>query len=57
MDMVYPDSPFLEAARTLGAETFSGETMLIHQGAAAFAKWHGISPDISAMENAFQEAE
>ena len=57
MDMVYPDSPFLEAARTLGAETFSGETMLIHQGAAAFAKWHGISPDISAMENAFREAE
>ncbi len=56
MDMVYPDSPLLEDARILGAETFSGETMLIHQGAAAFEKWHGIPPDILTMENAFREA-
>ena len=57
MDMVYPNSPFLDAARSLGAETFSGETMLIHQGAAAFAKWHGVDADISAMQKAFSEAE
>ena len=56
MDMVYPDSPLLSAARGLGAEVFSGETMLIHQGAAAFACWHGIEPDIPEMEAAFQEA-
>ena len=57
MDMVYPNSPFLDSARSLGAETFSGETMLIHQGAAAFAKWHGVDADISAMQKAFSEAE
>jgi len=57
MDMVYPTSPLLEEAEKLGALTFSGETMLIHQGAAAFEKWHGVFPDISAMEKAFREAE
>jgi shikimate 5-dehydrogenase len=31
--------------------------MLIYQGAAAFEKWHGVSPDIFAMEKAFREAE
>ena len=57
MDMVYPTSSLLEEAEKLGAVTFSGETMLIHQGAAAFEKWHGVSPDIFAMEKAFREAE
>ena len=57
MDMVYPNSPLLDAARNLGAVTFSGETMLIHQGAAAFEKWHGVSPDILEMKKAFLEGE
>lgn len=57
MDMVYPNSPMLDAARNLGAVTFSGETMLIHQGAAAFEKWHGVSPDILEMKKAFLEGE
>ncbi len=55
MDMVYPDSEFLQEAKALGAETFSGMTMLIHQGAASFKIWHGTTPDIAAMETAFLE--
>ncbi|MDO5846659.1 MAG: type I 3-dehydroquinate dehydratase [Methanocorpusculum sp.] len=57
MDMVYPDSAFLAAARAAGcAFVLSGKTMLLHQAAESFALWTGIRPDIQRMEKAFEES-
>lgn len=57
MDMVYPDSLFLQSARKAGcAFVLSGKTMLLHQAAESFALWTGIRPDILRMEAAFEEA-
>jgi len=57
MDLRYPSSPFLEESHKKGAKiTFSGEKMLIYQGLASFKIWTGKEPDITALEEAFQEA-
>ena len=56
IDMAYPDSPFLQAAREMGCKTVSGMPMLIAQAAASFAAWFGIEPDTEAMTRAGTDA-
>jgi len=42
-------TPLLAEAKTIGAKTSNGLSMLLHQGAISFAFWLGQAPDIKAM--------
>jgi len=53
---MYPETAFLRAAKSAGAQTANGLGMLLHQGAKAFEIWTGISPDIKAMRTALEKA-
>ncbi len=57
-DMVYRPllTPMLAAARQAGARTIDGLAMLVLQGAASFAIWTGLDPDVAAMRNACERA-
>jgi shikimate dehydrogenase len=45
-DMVYGrDTPFLAAARAVGARTHDGLGMLVEQAAESFLIWRGVRPD------------
>ena len=50
-DLVYNPlhTPFLHAARGVGARTLSGLPMLIYQGASAFRLWTGLEPPVETM--------
>lgn len=50
IDIVYVplETPLLAAATACGLRTVDGLGMLIHQGALAFARWFGKTPDIAA---------
>lgn len=49
-DLVYGiDTPFLAAARCGGAAAHDGLGMLVHQAAAAFARWTGVPAPIEVM--------
>lgn len=47
-DAVYapPDTPFLQLARTKGAQTVDGLGMLLHQARPGFAAWFGREPEV-----------
>ena len=57
-DMVYRpvETPLLAAARSAGAGTIDGLTMLVLQGAASFSIWTGRGPDKAAMRRACEQA-
>ena len=51
-DLVYgPETPFLAAARAAGAQAHGGLGMLVHQAAAAFARWSGVEAPVEAMRD------
>ena len=52
VDIVYPTTPFVEAARQRGATATNGLGMLLHQAAAAFRLWTGHDPPLEAMSAA-----
>jgi shikimate dehydrogenase len=54
IDLVYKplDTPFLAAARAVGARTDHGLGMLVHQAALAFALWTGREPPLAVFEDA-----
>jgi len=57
-DMVYNPviTPFLREAEKSGAETVSGLSMLVFQGAESFKLWTGKTPSISVMSKAARRA-
>jgi shikimate dehydrogenase len=54
IDLVYNplDTPFLAAARAVGARTDHGLGMLVHQAALAFTLWTGREPPLAVFEDA-----
>jgi shikimate dehydrogenase len=46
------ETPLVRAARALGHRAADGLTMLIEQGALAFERWFGITPDRGVMRRA-----
>jgi shikimate dehydrogenase len=57
-DLVYRDrgTPLLNAGLKVGAKTVNGLTMLLFQGAAAFAIWTGRPAPIDVMRAALDRA-
>jgi shikimate dehydrogenase len=57
-DVVYnpEETPFLQAARSRGAQTAGGISMLVHQGAASFHLWTGLEAPVELMFQAVREA-
>jgi len=53
---MYPETAFLSAAKSGGAQIANGLGMLLHQGAKAFSIWTGIEPDTEAMRKALEKA-
>ncbi len=55
-DLVYnpPETPFLKAAKTLGAQKFSGLGMLLYQGVIAFEIWTGKKAPVPVMKSALR---
>lgn len=53
-DLVYAprDTRLLRYARTHGARAIGGLGMLLHQGALAFERWTGVTPDVQVMRDA-----
>ncbi len=51
---MYPETPFMSAARQAGAQTANGLGMLLHQGARAFTIWTGQNADVDAMRQALE---
>ena len=56
-DLIYTpaETRFLREARAQGCETINGETMLVAQGAEAFALWTGVRPDMELMKRTLRE--
>ena len=52
VDVVYPTTPFVEAARERGATAAHGLGMLLYQAAAAFRLWTGHEAPLEAMSAA-----
>ena len=54
VDLVYdpPSTPLLDRARAAGADAWGGLGMLVHQGAASFRIWTGMSAPLEAMSAA-----
>lgn len=57
-DLVYapPDTPFVTAARRIGANAHHGLSMLVHQAAAALEGWIGEPVPVEVMRRAAQDA-
>lgn len=51
-DLIYRETPFLQAASIKGCKTLNGLGMLLWQGALAFEKWTGIQPPVRIMREA-----
>jgi shikimate dehydrogenase len=51
---MYPETPFMAAARRAGARAANGLGMLLHQGAWAFRVWTGQDPAVEAMRAALE---
>lgn len=51
-DIIYNplETAIMKRARELGAQTQNGLEMFVHQGALAFEKWTGITPDTETMK-------
>ena len=56
LDLIYNRTRFLREAEAAGATTMDGETMLLHQGAAAFKLWTGQDAPLDVMSTALAEA-
>jgi shikimate dehydrogenase len=56
LDLVYATTPLLRDARAAGASVLDGETMLLHQGAAAFTLWTGQPAPLDLMQEKLAEA-
>jgi shikimate dehydrogenase len=57
-DLIYtPEKTrFLAEGEQNGHKIMNGEGMLVGQGAAAFAKWTGVEPDLNVMASALHDA-
>lgn len=51
-DLIYRDTPLLQAAAGKGCKTMNGLGMLLHQGILAFEIWTGIKPPVDVMRSA-----
>jgi shikimate dehydrogenase len=51
VDLVYRpnETAFVRAARARGHRSIDGRAMLVEQGAIAFERWFGVSPDRDVM--------
>jgi shikimate dehydrogenase len=56
LDLIYKRTRLLRDAEAAGATVQDGETMLLHQGAAAFALWTGQPAPLEVMSLALAEA-
>ena len=56
LDLIYNRTRLLRDAEAAGALANDGETMLLHQGAAAFALWTGQQAPLEVMSQALAEA-
>jgi shikimate dehydrogenase len=56
LDLIYNRTRLLRDAEAAGANAMDGETMLLHQGAAAFALWTGQPAPLEVMSQALSEA-
>jgi shikimate dehydrogenase len=56
LDLIYNRTRLLRDAEAAGALAQDGETMLLHQGAAAFALWTGQAAPLEVMSQALAEA-
>jgi len=56
LDLIYSRTRFLREAEAAGCTVMDGETMLLHQGAAAFSLWTGQPAPLEVMSAALAEA-
>ncbi len=56
LDLIYKQTRLLRDAAAAGCATSDGETMLLHQGAAAFTLWTGQPAPVEVMHEALQAA-
>jgi shikimate dehydrogenase len=56
LDLIYKQTRLLRDAAAAGCTVSDGETMLLHQGAAAFTLWTGQSAPVEVMHEALQAA-
>src|SRR5207248_10199463 len=56
LDLIYRRTRFLREAEAAGSSVMDGETMLLHQGAAAFKLWTGQDAPLDVMATALAEA-
>jgi len=56
LDLIYSRTRFLRDAEAAGCTVMDGETMLLHQGAAAFRLWTGQEPPLEVMSEALAAA-
>jgi shikimate dehydrogenase len=56
LDVIYAKTRLLRDAAAAGATTSDGETMLLHQGAAAFTLWTGQPAPLEVMGEALRKA-
>jgi shikimate dehydrogenase len=56
LDLIYKRTRLLRDAESAGAVANDGETMLLHQGAAAFTLWTGQPAPLDVMTSALAEA-
>jgi shikimate dehydrogenase len=56
LDLIYSRTKLLRDAEAVGAAAQDGESMLLHQGAAAFALWTGQAAPLEIMSQALADA-
>ncbi|MEK6721517.1 MAG: shikimate dehydrogenase [Chloroflexota bacterium] len=56
LDLIYRTTALLRAAEATGSRTQDGESMLLHQGAAAFTLWTGQAAPLDVMQAALAAA-
>ena len=52
LDLVYPATPFVRAARERGLDAADGLGLLVAQGVLSFERWTGLSVDASILRHA-----
>jgi shikimate dehydrogenase len=56
LDLIYAKTRLLRDAEAAGCTVSDGEQMLLHQGAAAFTLWTGLTAPVELMQRALSEA-
>lgn len=56
LDLIYNQTRLIRDAQAAGCTAHDGETMLLHQGAAAFTLWTGQAPPLDVMSEALSSA-